>query len=179
MGSTLWAAPLPTLHSCCGSCVLKSHRRSVVSPEPLARRLPSGLNATASTDSAWPAGHDTCYNSYSCYNGCCRKLSRTKCIVCGVCSMKVNGKGLLALQCAVCCCSCLRHPISKHLMLVRRKPAPPTWHRGCAARPEHCLGHVHDAPHNSPQHHAPYHTLIDRITTHLALMLCSAPRAAP
>lgn len=106
-------------------------------------------------------------------------LSRTKCIVCGVCSMKVDEKGLLALQCAVCCCSCLRHPISKHLMLVRRKPAPPTWHRGCAARPEHCLGHVHDAPHNSPQHHAPYHTLIDRITTHLALTLCSAPRAAP
>ena len=40
---------------CSGVCVARSHRRSVVSPLPLARRRPSGLNPTANTASVWPA----------------------------------------------------------------------------------------------------------------------------
>jgi hypothetical protein len=42
------------LHSHCGSCVLRSHSRTVVSPLPLASRRPSGLKFTASTASEWP-----------------------------------------------------------------------------------------------------------------------------
>lgn len=41
----------PTLHSCLGSCVLRSQNRNVVSPEPLAKYRPLGLNCTVSTDS--------------------------------------------------------------------------------------------------------------------------------
>ena len=37
-----------------GVCVARSHIRTVVSPEPLARWRPLGENATTSTDSAWP-----------------------------------------------------------------------------------------------------------------------------
>lgn len=46
----LQPSPL-TLHSNSGSCVFKSQNRSVVSPDPVASRLPSGLKATTSTDS--------------------------------------------------------------------------------------------------------------------------------
>lgn len=38
-----------------GVWVLRSHKRTVVSPEPLAKCLPSGLNDTLSTASLWPA----------------------------------------------------------------------------------------------------------------------------
>ena len=43
-----------TLHVCAGSCVPKSQNLTVVSPDPLAKRLPSGLKFTDSTASAWP-----------------------------------------------------------------------------------------------------------------------------
>lgn len=43
-----------TLHVCAGSCVPKSQNLTVVSPDPLAKRLPSGLKLTDSTASAWP-----------------------------------------------------------------------------------------------------------------------------
>lgn len=48
-------SPCLTLHSCCGSCVLRSQKRRVVSPDPVASRLPSGLNCVTSTDSECPA----------------------------------------------------------------------------------------------------------------------------
>lgn len=38
-----------------GVCVWMSHSLTVVSPDPLASCLPSGLNATVSTASVWPA----------------------------------------------------------------------------------------------------------------------------
>lgn len=38
-----------------GVCVLRSQNLTVVSPEPLAKHLPSGLKETASTASVWPA----------------------------------------------------------------------------------------------------------------------------
>ena len=44
-----------TFMVCAGEAVLRSQKRKVVSPEPVARRLPSGLNAVDSTASAWPA----------------------------------------------------------------------------------------------------------------------------
>ncbi len=46
----------PTLHSCLGSCVLRSQKRTVVSPLPLASCEPSGEKLTDSTDSEWPEG---------------------------------------------------------------------------------------------------------------------------
>lgn len=50
------ATSTPTLHSCLGSCVLRSQKRTVVSPLPLASWEPSGEKFTDSTDSEWPEG---------------------------------------------------------------------------------------------------------------------------
>ena len=44
----------PTWHVCMGVCVCKSHSRSVVSPEPLARCLPLGEKLTDRMASEWP-----------------------------------------------------------------------------------------------------------------------------
>lgn len=54
------------LHVKSGVCVLRSQKRTVVSPEPLARNFPSGLKETASTASVWPEckGED-CLNKES------------------------------------------------------------------------------------------------------------------
>ena len=42
------------LHVCCGVCVAKSQKRTLLSPLPEARRRPSGEKLTDSTASAWP-----------------------------------------------------------------------------------------------------------------------------
>ena len=47
-------SPGRTLQVLSGSCVPKSQNLTVVSPEPLASRLPSGLKLTDSTASEWP-----------------------------------------------------------------------------------------------------------------------------
>ena len=46
--------PGPTLQVLSGNCVPKSQNLTVVSPEPLASLLPSGLKLTDSTASEWP-----------------------------------------------------------------------------------------------------------------------------
>ena len=50
----LIVSTLRTLQVWSGVCVARSHIRTVLSPEPLARCRPLGEKATTSTDSAWP-----------------------------------------------------------------------------------------------------------------------------
>ncbi len=45
----------PTFMVCAGVAVFRSQKRTVVSPEPVASRLPSGLKAVDNTASACPA----------------------------------------------------------------------------------------------------------------------------
>jgi hypothetical protein len=48
------SAMLPTEQLVSGSPVLRSQKRTVESPDPLASRRPSGLKLTVSTASEWP-----------------------------------------------------------------------------------------------------------------------------